>query len=75
MVFTILKKLEKSGDLHVLSRAGLLSNKVYTYREVYAEYKKNIESGYTKMEALHKTSIEMKVSDILVYRAKKLMEL
>ena len=75
MVFKILNKLEKSGDLYVLSRAGLLSSKMYMYRDVYMDYDKNIRSGLSKTEALNKTSIEMNVSEIMVYRAKKLMEL
>jgi len=74
MIFKLITRLEKTGDLKKLTNAGLISTKLYIYREVYMEYDKNVKTGMSKMEALHKTSIEMRVSDGLVYRAKNLME-
>jgi len=74
MIFKLIRKLENSGDLKKLTDAGLISTKLYMYRDVYMEYDKNIRLGMTKMQALHVTSIEMKISDAMVYRAKNLME-
>ena len=74
MIFKLIRKLEDNGDLKKLADAGLISTKLYTYKDVYMEYDKNIRLGMTKMQALHVTSIEMKISDAMVYRAKNLME-
>ena len=74
MIFKLIRKLEDSGDLKRLTNAGLISTKLYTYKEVYMDYDKNVRTGMSRMEALWKTAIEMKVSEALVYRAKNLME-
>lgn len=74
MIFKLIRRLEKSGELKKLTDAGLLSTKLYTYKEIYMEYDKNIRLGMTRMEALHRTSIDMRVGDSKVYRARKIME-
>jgi hypothetical protein len=74
MIFKLITRLDKSGDLKKLADAGLLSTKLFMYKEVYMDYDKNIRTGLSKMEALYKTSIDMKVGESLVYRAKNLME-
>ena len=74
MIYKIIQKLERSGELKKLTNAGLISTKLFIYLEVYMEYDKNIKMGMSKMEALHNTSIEMKVGETLIYRAKKIMQ-
>lgn len=74
MIFKLINKLEKSGDLKRLADAGIVSTKLFTYREIYMEYDKNLRIGMNKMEAVHKTSINMRVCQSLIYRAKNMME-
>ncbi len=75
MIIDILNSIEKSGfKLQSLARVGILSSKVISYREIYLRYCANRSIYPAKMDALGKTCSELNVSEIKVYRAKKIME-
>ena len=75
MIITILKRLSDDGTLRKLTRAKLISTKIFMYQEIYLDYKKNVDvMKMRRNEATEKTAITMRVSRHTVLRARKLME-
>lgn len=75
-IIDILNSVEQKGfRLNSLAKAGILSSKVISYREIYLEFAKNKEVyKLGTMDAARKTCDELNVSELRVFRAKRLME-
>ena len=71
MILDEINELEKSGKLKRLIKGGIIPLKVLVYRDIYFEYRKNLEVYNSRMDALVITCDEMKVKENTVYRAKK----
>ncbi len=74
MILDEINELEKSGKLKRLIKGGVIPLKVLVYRDIYFEYRKNLEIYNSSMDALVITCDEMKVKENTVYRAKNMME-
>lgn len=74
MILDEINELEKSGKLKRLIKGGVIPLKVLVYRDIYFEYRKNLEVYNSRMDALVITCDEMKVKENTVYRAKNMME-
>lgn len=74
MIYTIVKDMNDKGELKMLIRSGIVSTKVLEYFDIYMCYKKNVCVCSKKTDAITSTSIEMKVSENTVKRARKTME-
>ena len=74
MIYTIVKDMNDNGELKMLIRSGIVSTKVLEYLDIYMCYKKNVCVCSKKTDAIMSTSIEMKVSENTVKRARKTME-
>jgi hypothetical protein len=74
MMIDMLNRLEKTGELKQLVRAGFVSTKVYSYREIYHDYNRNRKLGMRTYDAMHETSMNMRASISKVQRVRRIME-
>lgn len=70
----LLLKLEQSGDLYLLFKAGFVSYKVLEHKDIYLTYDLHRKQGFKKMQAVKKTAVQFNVDDMTVYRAVNSME-
>lgn len=70
----LIQKLSESGDLKKLFDAGLISSKVFFYRNVYLDYDKRIRTGMKSKAAIQKTADEFDVTDRTIMYAIKIMK-
>ena len=73
MVFQIVSGLEKSGELRQLAKARIINSTVFHYFEIYLDFDKNVKTGMKIMDASFETAAKMKVSELTVRRARKMM--
>lgn len=59
--------------LRKLYKAGLVSPRVFFYRNLWVEYDLQEKMGNTKMDCLHNTAEKFGVCYMTVYRALKVM--
>jgi len=57
-----------------LFKGGLLSHKIFFYRNLYLDYDANIRMGMGPQEATDRTSIKFDVSEMTVRRARRIMQ-
>lgn len=73
MKFSLILKLDQSGDLWELFKGGFIGWKVLRDKDIYLTYKTKVAMGMGSTEAVKETANEFDVTDILVWRAIKLM--
>lgn len=70
----IILKLEKSGDLQKLFKAGFISSSVLLDKDIYLTYQTNLTTCANKTQAVYETAEQFKVGDNKIWRAIKRME-
>jgi len=65
--------LENEEVLKKLFRGGLLSPKVFFYRNLYLDYDANMKMGMKSANAISRTAKKFGVCDVTVYRAVDVM--
>ena len=65
----LINELHENGKLHKLLRAGLISSTIFTYRNIFNHYKKELDKGIESTQAAHNTSNELKYSIRYVWKA------
>lgn len=71
---SLLLKLEQTGDLFLLFKAGFISYKILEHKDMYLTYDSHIKRGMKHSKALQKTADQFEVSDMTAWRAIKSME-
>jgi len=68
--------LEKSNEqfLQKLWKSGLLSYKIFFYRNLWIEHDLQLKMGMSKMDAIHNTATKFNVCYMTVYRALRIMD-
>lgn len=70
----LLLKLEQSGDLYLLFKAGFVSYKVLEHKDIYLTYDLHRKQGFKKMQAVKKTADQFELNDHTIFRIVKSME-
>jgi hypothetical protein len=70
----IIKKLDESGDLLVLFKAGFISWTIMRDKDIYTTYQIHRHKGLIKTQAVKETADQFQVDDGIVWRAINKME-
>lgn len=71
--YEIVKSLEKTHDISLLLKRGILPFGVVTKKVYYEHYLQQLSTGKTERESLVQTSIEYQVSTMTIRRAVQFM--
>ena len=71
---SLLLKLEPTGDLFLLFKAGFISYKILEHKDIYLTFDSHIKQGCKKTKAVQKTAVQFKVDDMTIWRVVKKME-
>lgn len=75
-VIDVIRKLTESGDLDFMNKAGLLTSKATTYRDMYLKFQAYLLQGFPRKKAVEQVASHFRYEDErTVYRAISLMEL
>lgn len=70
----LLLKLEQTGDLYLMFKAGFISYKILEHKDIYLTFDAHFKQCGKKVRAIKKTADQFDISDRSVYDIVKRME-